>query len=121
MIFVPMATVKGRDGIDVGRLACEATLEVGLSHKEAAILQGYPDASQWSKALKGGAPLDLWAMRHLPNKWWHCFLQKFASALIKRLWEDLTADHTVASELAQVPYRMAKADVHPAVEERKRA
>lgn len=108
-MFVPMATVKGRDGIDVGAIAAEAVIECGMSHKEAAIIQGYPDGSQWSKALKGQAPLDLWAMRHLPNRYWQVFLPKLASALIRQFWTDLSSDFT-----------MLKADLKPKTESEKR-
>jgi hypothetical protein len=112
MFSVPtMAVVKGRDGIDVGLIAREAVTECGMSHKEAAIIQGYPDATQWAKALRGQAPLDLWYMRHMPNRYWQVFLPKFASALIRQLWVDMTSD-----------FRMAKADLSTSEQdERKRA
>ncbi len=98
--FCPMVTVKGRDGIDMGALICDALAECRMQHKSAWADQGYPDGSQWSKALKGQAPLDLWNMRHLPNKFWQAFLPMLGSALIKQFFEDVTSD-----------FRMAKADL----------
>lgn len=73
----------------VGDLARRTTLELGMTDKEVAYVQGYPDSSQWCKALKGEAPLDLLRMVRLPIRFWQLFLPKLASALIAQHFEDL--------------------------------
>lgn len=103
--------VDVRDGIDMGALVGASINELGMQHKEAWLACGYPNASQWSKALIGEAPLDLWKMRHLPARFWRVFLMKLASAVICQFWDDVSGD-----------MQMVKADVESShSEERKRA
>lgn len=88
-------------GIDVGALIVQAMADAELCHSALWRDQGYPDASQWSKALRGQAPLDLWRLRQVRSiKFWQSFLSRFASALIKQFFEDLPA-----------PVRMARASI----------
>ena len=102
-------------GVDLGTLIVKAMAEAEVTHTEMWMVQGYPDASQWSKALKGQAPLDLWRLRHLCQTrahmvFWTIFLSKYAGALIAqsvlRLFE---------------PIHMIKADIQRHEDERKRA
>lgn len=100
-----LAPVQVADGIDVGDLIVKAMGEVGLCHSEMWRDQGYPDPSQWSKALRGQAPLDLHRLRHLVKnrqqmQFWAVFLSKLASALIARSFAQMFET-----------YAMAKADL----------
>jgi len=93
------------DGIDVGDLIVKAMGEAELSHTAMWIDQGYPDGSQWAKALRGQAPLDLWRLRRLCTSrphlvFWSVFLSKLASALIARSFNQMFET-----------YQMAKADL----------
>ena len=86
--------VQVADGVDVGELIVKAMSEAELSHTAMWIDQGYPDPSQWAKALKGQAPLDLWRLRKLCTSrahmvFWSVFLSKFASALIARSFSQM--------------------------------
>ena len=112
MLLMP---VQVEAGIDIGALIVKAMGEAELTHTAMWIDQGYPDASQWSKALKGQAPLDLWRLRQLHQSrphmvFWAVFLSKFASALIARSMAQLFE-----------PLRMAKADIaqHESVQKRR--
>lgn len=103
------------DGIDLGALITAAMGEVGLCHSEMWRDQDYPDPSQWSKALRGQAPLDLWRMRHLVKnrqqmQFWAVFLSKLASALIARSFAQMFET-----------YHMAKTDLRKPADERKSA
>lgn len=97
--------VRVEDGIDLGALIVKAMAEAELPHAAMWIDQGYPDPSQWSKALKGQAPLDLWRLRKLCASrahmvFWAVFLSKFASALIARSVDQVFG-----------PLRMARAEI----------
>lgn len=103
------------DGIDVGDLIVKAMGDVGLCHSEMWRDQGYPDPSQWSKALKGQAPLDLWRLRHLVKnrgemQFWAVFLSKFASALIARSFNQVFET-----------FAMAKADIRQQEQKERRS
>ena len=106
--------VHVEDGIDLGALIVKAMGEAELTHTAMWVDQGYPDASQWSKALKGHAPLDLWRMRRLHTSrahmvFWSVFLSKLASALIARSFGQMFET-----------YRMAKADLQIREDEQRR-
>ena len=106
MSVIPFALpVQVEDGIDLGALIVKAMSEAELTHAAMWIDQGYPDPSQWSKALKGQAPLDLWRLRKLHTSrahmvFWSVFLSKLASALIARSFSQIFET-----------YAMAKADL----------
>ena len=106
--MVMLMATNPRVGLNVGDLVEAAMREAGLFHKDMWIAQGYPDPSQWSKALHGQAPLDLWRMRALPIRFWQAFLPKFASALIVQMFDDL-----------QVPLRMARSEIQEHEEKRR--
>lgn len=91
--------VRVSDGIDVGVLARQATRDVEMEHKEAAMLCGL-DAAGWYRGLEGHAPLDLWKLRHLPLRWWQVFIRLLADALIADWWAN-----------QEFPFRQAKADL----------
>lgn len=97
-------------GIDMGALVAQALHACEMQHKEAWLIGGYPNASQWSKAIDGDAPLDLWRLRHLPIRWWQCFLPLLASALIRQFWADQSSD-----------LRMVKADLRSDVQQKRSA
>jgi hypothetical protein len=109
MLLFPIAV---ESGVDVGALAAQCLVELGMTHKECWIVCGYGDGAQWHRALKGEAPLDLWRLRHLSIKWWQLFLPRLASALIQQFFSDLS-----------VPYRMARASVdeHEQQQQQKRS
>ena len=92
MIAVFGMGVNVRDGIDMGALVRASIEEVGMQHKGAWRECGYPNASQWSKALCGEAPLDLWKMRHMNAKFWRAFMLRLASAVICQFWDDLVGE-----------------------------
>lgn len=96
MITFSMA-VDVRAGIDMGKLVRDALRECDMQHTEAYLIQQYPNASQFSKALAGDAPLDLWRMRHLPVRFWRVFMFKLAAAVIEQFWEDVTQSERKAS------------------------
>lgn len=89
-----MATVTA-DGIHVGNVVRIALNDAHMEHKEAWICGGYPNQSQWSKALDGDAPLDLWRMRNFPLRFWQVFLPLMASALIRSWFDETRADMTL--------------------------
>jgi hypothetical protein len=81
------------DGIDVGGLLIDALRLVDVSHKEAGLCCGV-DASQFARAIRGKAPLDLWKLRHLPKRVWPVFMAQMASALIVHWWCQEMTEHT---------------------------
>lgn len=104
-MFCLLWPVQVEDGVDLGGLIVKAMGEAELTHTAMWMDQGYPDGSQWAKALRGQAPLDLWRMRKLCTSrphmvFWSVFLSKLASALIARSFNQLFE-----------PVRMAKADI----------
>lgn len=90
-------TVDPNAGINMGALVRQSMREVEMLDKEGWIACGYPSASQFSKALAGEAPLDLWRMRDMPAKFWRVFLFKLASAVICQFWDDVTQSERKAS------------------------
>lgn len=103
-----LCPVQVNAGVDIGALIVKAMAEAELTHTAMWMDQGYPDPSQWSKALKGQAPLDLWRMRHIrSSKFWQTFLSKFASALIVAWYDELFG-----------PTRMARANLREREERR---
>ena len=107
--FLPMVAEQG---IDVGALIDRVVRDPRneLTHKECWILQGYPDPSQWSKAIHAQAPLDLWRMRHLPYRFWMPFLQELASAVIAQWWDARIGDlQMVKADLSSVVSRKRSA------------
>ena len=111
---IALFPVQVEDGIDLGSLIAKAMGEAELSHSAMWIDQGYPDPSQWSKALKGQAPLDLWRLRKLCTSrahmvFWSVFLSKLASALIARSFAQMFD-----------AYQMAKADIQTQEDSQKR-
>src|SRR5688572_27839095 len=97
--------VQVHDGVDLGGLIVKAMGEAELTHTAMWVDQGYPDGTQWSKALRGLAPLDLWRLRKLCTSrphmvFWSVFLSKLASALIARSFQQMFET-----------YQMARADL----------
>lgn len=108
MIFAVAAAVRVEDGVDVGHVLRETLAELDMTHKECWLSCGM-DGATWSRSLDGHAPLDLWKLRHMPNprKFWPAFLSRFASALIKSWFADISGD-----------YRMARAELKDREERR---
>lgn len=97
-------------GIDVGRLMEETIAERGLLHKDI-YLTCQIDPSQWTRALHGQAPLDLWRLRQISDlQFWAIFLRKFSGALVEYWFKQKHVD-----------VRMARASLHAAHDEQKRA
>jgi hypothetical protein len=96
-------------GIDLGRLIDETLRVIDMSHKEAA-LTATMDPPQWTRALRGEQPLDLWKLRYLPLRFWQVFLPKFASALIQAWFDETVGER-----------RMVRAELKDRQQERKEA
>jgi len=94
-------------GVDVGAIIDATNRELDMSHKQCW-LECEIDGASWSRMLRGEAPADLWRLRHLPLKWWQVFLGKFASALIRRRFDEMCGE-----------LRMVKADLRRSEERTK--
>ncbi len=101
--MIPLFAVRKRPRdtrFPMGQVIVDSLMDAHLSEKEAAIAMGFPDATQLSKAIHGGAPLDLWDLWKLPRPFWPHFFGNCSKALIL-FW---------AGELLS-PLRMARAEI----------
>ena len=86
------AVINVRSGLDVGRVVDEALVEVGMTHKDAWITQGYRDGAEWSRAIQGSRPLDLHKLAALPSRFQFAFIARYAAAQARRIVRGLVAD-----------------------------
>lgn len=92
MLFAVTFARPERASIDVGRLLDDTLRELGMTHKEAWIEMGCRDGAEFSRAMKGERPLDLWDFAKLPWRVQASFWSKYIAAQATRLTDDLKAD-----------------------------
>ena len=100
MFFLSLPVQVG-DGVDMGALVERAMQRAGVTHKQMWLAQGYPNASQWSKAIDGSAPLDLWRLRNCPIEFWFFLVQELIRAKAADFWRDLAPATVLKAELPQ--------------------